>query len=154
MATVAGRVRVNRPYFFTDVDGARVEFPAFGEGQGDLEGAQLREFNTYIAAKQIETIEPTEPATVPAAFEAGDWTAEPAVGAASIEILNMPDDGGSPITGITISSGGETLELGPDDRDGLLPLEDGTHTVQIAASNAVGQAVWSDSKTVIIETEE
>ena len=53
MTYVAGKSRVNRPYFFREVDGSRMEVPAFGTGQGDLEGSQLREFNMYVQAGQI-----------------------------------------------------------------------------------------------------
>src|SRR5690625_4479416 len=62
MSTVAAKNRVNRPFFFSDVDGNRVEVPAFEAGQGDLEGNQLREFNMYVQAGQIEL---TTPATEP-----------------------------------------------------------------------------------------
>lgn len=53
MTDVAGKSRVNRPYFFREADGSRMEVPAFGTGQGDLEGSQLREFNMYVQAGQI-----------------------------------------------------------------------------------------------------
>lgn len=53
MTKVAGKSRVNRPFFFREMDGSRMEVPAFGTGQGDLEGSQLREFNMYVRAGQI-----------------------------------------------------------------------------------------------------
>lgn len=53
MTTVAGKNRVNRPYFFTDTGGERMEIPAFGSGQGDLDGNQLAEFRMYERAGQI-----------------------------------------------------------------------------------------------------
>lgn len=62
MSTVAAKNRANRPYFFSETDGSRMEVPAFGVGQGDLEGNQLREFNMYVQAGQIEL---TAPATGP-----------------------------------------------------------------------------------------
>lgn len=54
---VAGKNRANRPFFFHDVDGNRVEFPALGEGSGDLEGAQLAAFNAQVKAGAIVTAE-------------------------------------------------------------------------------------------------
>lgn len=53
MTLVAGKNRTNRPYFFTQSDGERMEVPSFGQGQGDLEGNQLREFRMYEQAGQI-----------------------------------------------------------------------------------------------------
>lgn len=64
MAIVSGKVRVNRPYFFTDVNGDRAEFPAFGEGAGELEGASLREFNMYVTARQIEGLPVNSPSNI------------------------------------------------------------------------------------------
>lgn len=61
MTVVAGFNQVNRPYFFTNASGARVEIPAFSEGGGDLVGSQLREFNMYVTAKQIEARTPAAP---------------------------------------------------------------------------------------------
>lgn len=57
MTFVAGKNRVNRPYFFTDTSGGRVEFPSFGTGQGDLEGHQLNQFRMYVAAGQIDIVD-------------------------------------------------------------------------------------------------
>lgn len=54
MTIVSGKNRVNRPYFFRDVNGQRVEIPSFGVGQGDLEGADLAEFLMYESCGQIE----------------------------------------------------------------------------------------------------
>lgn len=56
MTAVSGKVRVNRPYFFTDTDGGRAEFPAFGYGAAELAGNQLREFQMYVDARQIEAL--------------------------------------------------------------------------------------------------
>lgn len=53
MSIVAAKNRANRPYFFRETDGSRMEVPAFGTGQGDLEGNQLREFNMYVRAGQV-----------------------------------------------------------------------------------------------------
>ena len=61
MTVVAGFNRVNRQYFFTNASGARVEIPAFGLGGGDLVGDELREFNMYATAKQIEARTPAAP---------------------------------------------------------------------------------------------
>lgn len=91
MAVVAGRNRNNRPYFFTDVDGERVEFPSFGTGQGDLEGNQLREYTMYVRARQLDATEPeiapenTAPPTITGTVQigsvltstTGSWTGNP-----------------------------------------------------------------------------
>jgi len=61
MTVVAGFVRVNRPYFFIDADGDNAEFPAFSVGSADLVGNQLREFNMYVTANQIEARTPAAP---------------------------------------------------------------------------------------------
>lgn len=61
MAVVAGRNRTNRPFFFTGVDGGRVEFPSHGEGIGELDDAELRKFEACVESGQIERVdgEPT-----------------------------------------------------------------------------------------------
>lgn len=64
MAVVAGRNRANRPYFFTDIDGNRVEFPAMGEGIGELDGAELAKFDKLVASKQIEVADAVKPEAV------------------------------------------------------------------------------------------
>lgn len=56
MAVVAGRNRTNRPFFFTGVDGERVEFPSHGEGIGELDGAELNRLNELVSSGQIELI--------------------------------------------------------------------------------------------------
>lgn len=54
MTVVAGKSRVNRPFFFREVGGTRMEVPAFDQGQGDLEGSELALFRMYERAEQIE----------------------------------------------------------------------------------------------------
>lgn len=71
MTVVAGFNRVNRPYFFTNASGARVEIPAFGIGGGDLVGGQLGEFNMYMTAKQIEARTPSAPVNTVAPVVSG-----------------------------------------------------------------------------------
>lgn len=65
MAVVAGRNRTNRPFFFTGVDGERVEFPSHGEGIGELDDAELRKFEVCVESGQIERVDgepaPQEP---------------------------------------------------------------------------------------------
>lgn len=92
MTVVAARNRVNRPYFFTQKNGSRMEVPAFGRGQGDLEGAQLDEFNMYVRVGQLEpdvvyeAPENTAPPVLTGTPEVGevlsvtngDWSGEPA----------------------------------------------------------------------------
>lgn len=73
MTEVAGKSRVNRPYFFRETDGSRMEVPAFDVGQGDLEGNQLRKFKMYVQAGQIEMTTPeTEPENTALPEIAGD----------------------------------------------------------------------------------
>lgn len=57
MTIVSGKNTANRPYFFRDVNGQRVEIPSFGVGQGDLEGSELAEFKMYETAGQIRSAE-------------------------------------------------------------------------------------------------
>lgn len=92
MTEVAGKNRVNRPYFFREADGSRMEVPAFGTGQGDLEGNQLREFNMYVRAGQISPANvqfPPENTVLPSITgtaqvgetltgDDGEWTGSPA----------------------------------------------------------------------------
>lgn len=54
---VSGKNKANRPFFFTGVDGGRVEFAAMGVGKGDLEGRDLAAFNVQVKAGIIEQIE-------------------------------------------------------------------------------------------------
>lgn len=53
---VSGKNKANRPFFFTGVDGQRVEFAAMGVGKGDLEGRELSAFNVQVKAGIIEQI--------------------------------------------------------------------------------------------------
>lgn len=145
MAVVAGRNRVNRPYFFTDVDGERVEFPAFGEGIGELEGNDLRMFNMYVSAKQIES----SVALPPDAFVVGNWSVAPEEGGAIVTITTLPDDNGYELTGIAIRvDEGDVTIVEPDLGPHSIPLEPGEYTVDIAAISAAGQSDWSDQKAV------
>lgn len=57
MPVVFGKNRTNRPYFFIDVNGNRVEVPSFSLGTGELEGNQLAEFKMYQRARQISDLE-------------------------------------------------------------------------------------------------
>lgn len=70
MVKVRGRVKVNRPFFFMDVNGERAEFPAQGEGQAELEGHPLNVYLVQVRGGAIEelpledeepTVEPVEP---------------------------------------------------------------------------------------------
>lgn len=56
MVQVKGKVRVNRPFFFIDTKGERVEFPAQGVGEGDLDGHHLQQYNLNIKGGTIEDL--------------------------------------------------------------------------------------------------
>lgn len=57
MTIVSGRVRVNRPYFYTDTNGDRAEFPAMGEGTADLDGHELARFEADVRGGMIERVD-------------------------------------------------------------------------------------------------
>ena len=140
MPIVAGRNRVNRPYFFTDVDGERVEFPAFGEGIGELEGRELSRFNMYVRDRQIEATT----AIPPAAFGSSDWS----VDGDTVTIIALPDDNGYELTGIAIRvDGGDVSIVDPETGDYPLGLDPGEYSIDIAAISEAGQSPWSDPKT-------
>lgn len=145
MAVVAGRNRTNRPFFFTGVDGGRVEFPSHGEGIGELDGRELSMFNMYVRAKQIDA----SIAVPPDAFGVEDWSVAPDEGEAIVTITALPDDNGHALTGIAIrvDEGDVTIvnpELGPHS----IPLEPGEYLIDIAAVSAAGEGAWSDQKPV------
>ena len=143
MAVVAGRNRVNRPYFFRDKDGDRVEFPSFGTGQGELVGNELRMFNMLVSAKQIELAS----AVAPEAFVAGDWS----VSGDTVTIINLPDDNGVDMTGIAIRVDGTDVTIvDPVADDYPLGLDPGTYDIDIAAVSAAGQSAWSDVKQTVV----
>jgi|GEM_PF-4861577 len=144
MTVVAGRNRVNRPYFFTDVDGARVEFPAFGTGQGDLEGRDLSLFQMYVRAKQIEATS----AFPPDVFVVGNWSVAATEDGVTVTITTLPNDNGVDLTGIAIRVDGEDITIvDPELGDHEIPLDPGEYTIDIAAISAAGQSAWSDEKT-------
>lgn len=144
MTIVAGRNRVNRPYFFRDVEGDRVEFPSFGEGIGDLEGNQLREFKLYVTAGQIEaTI-----ALPPEPFGDDDWS----VSGDTVTITALPDDNGHELTGIAIRvDGGDVTIVDPETGNHVLELDPGEYSIEIAAVSEAGQSDWSDPKATEVE---
>jgi len=148
MVAVAGRNRVNRPFFFSDVDGERVEFPSFGTGQGDLVGNDLRMFRMYVSAKQIDTATPE----APNAFVAGNWSVAATETGITVTITALPDDNGIDMTGIAIRVDGEDVTI-VDPETGAYPIEldAGEYTIDIAAISAAGQSAWSDEKAVEVE---
>ena len=135
MTVVAGFVRVNRPYFFTDSAGVRREFPAFGVGGADLVGNQLREFNMYVTAKQIEARTPAAPdntviPTITGTAQVGQTlTASPGTwtGTPTPVLTYQWEDDGVPIVGAT----GSTLLL-------LVAQLGGVITVVVTGTNASG----------------
>lgn len=125
MSTVAAKNRVNRPYFFRETDGSRMEVPAFGVGQGDLEGNQLREFNMYAQAGQIEL---TTPETEP-------------------ENTALPEITGTPTVGqvLTVTNGTWTGNPSPTFtyqwRRGATDIESATGTTYTLVADDVGQNI-------------
>lgn len=53
MSKVTGKVKHNRPYFFTNVDGSRAEFAANEVGSADLDGAELAKFEALVKVGAI-----------------------------------------------------------------------------------------------------
>jgi len=53
---VSGKNMANRPFFFFDPQGKRVEFPSLGEGAGELEGAQLSAYQAQVKAGIIKSL--------------------------------------------------------------------------------------------------
>lgn len=93
-------------------------------------------------------------ATAPSAFVAGAWTlaASGATGTATLNVLALPSNGGSAITGLEYRIGtGAAVALtgtgtGPRSITGLV---DGQATaIQVRAVNAIGAGAWSDTKSV------
>lgn len=148
MVAVTGRNRVNRPYFFTDVDGERVEFPSFGTGAGDLEGHELAKFRMYVRARQIDEAA----AEAPDAFTAPDWDVEAIEDGISVSILALPNDNNFELTGIAIRiDGGDVTIVDPEIGDYPIELDPGGYDVEIAALSDAGQSEWSDTKQVEVE---
>ena len=140
MAIVAGRNRTNRPFFFFQPDGERVEFPSFGEGIGDLDGRELSRFNMYVRDRQIEATT----AIPPAAFGSSDWS----VVGGTVTITAIPDDNGYELTGIAIRvDGGDVSIVDPETGNYPLGLDPGEYSIDIAAISEAGQFLWSDTKT-------
>ena len=93
-------------------------------------------------------------ATAPAAMTAGQWTAEPTVtpGEIGINIVALPNDGGSPITALQyrVGTGAATALTGTG--TGLRVVTAGfaagvAADIQVRAVNAIGAGAWSDTKT-------
>lgn len=148
MAVVAGRVRVNRPYFFTGTNGSRVEFPAFGTGQGELEGRELSLFQMYVRTKQIEATS----ALPPDAFIVGNWSVAASDGGATITITALPDDNGVALTGIAIRVDGDEITIvDPETGEHVIELDPGEYDIDLAAISEAGQSGWSDVKSVEVE---
>lgn len=98
MARVKGKVRVNRPFFFTDIKGERLEFPAHGIGEGELDGHPLSVYQTQVRGGAIEDLLATETADAP-------------------ETANAPHDD-TPVTITDDETGDETApETGDDQGD-------------------------------------
>lgn len=137
MTVVSGRNRVNRPYFFTEVDGNRAEFPSFGTGTGDLEGNELRRYNMLVDAKQIDNLSVSAPVntalpTITGTAQVGEtltattgtWTGSPAP-----EFTYAWEADGTAIEGAT----SDTYVIQADDLGKVI-------TVTVTATNDAGSA--------------
>lgn len=93
----------------------------------------------------------TPPATVPAAFTSGDWTSTAGDGEIIINVITLPDNGGSSITALeyTLNGGSTWISLtgtstGSRTITGL--TNSTSYPVQLRAVNAVGGGTASDIK--------
>lgn len=135
MTVVAGLVRVNRPYFFTDDDGNRAEFGAYAIGGGDLVGKDLAEYQMYVNTRQIETVTPVIPEntvipTITGTAQVGQTlTASPGTwtGTSTPVLTYQWEDDGVEIVGAT----GSTLLLAVGQLGGVI-------TVVVTGENASG----------------
>lgn len=145
MTTVIGRVRVNRPYFFTDVNGDRAEFPSFGSGIADLEGKELAFFQMYAKTRQIEAIEPS-------ALAGGQWSVAGGVETFTVTVsvdagVFIPAD---PVLYIDLEGTIIAVDYtGP----GAYPnaADAGTYDVRIAIGSTSAQGPWSGVKSAVVE---
>lgn len=149
MTVVSGRNRVNRPYFFTEVDGNRAEFPSFGTGTGDLEGNELRRYNMLVDAKQIDNLSVSAPVntalpTITGTAQVGEtltattgtWTGSPAP-----EFAYTWEADGTAIEGAT----SDTYVIQADDLGKVI-------TVTVTATNDAGSAsATSDGTDPVVE---
>lgn len=60
MAKVKGKVRANRPFFFIDTNGKRLEFAAGEVAEGDLEGHHLKQYELQVKTGAIEDLPVSE----------------------------------------------------------------------------------------------
>lgn len=148
MAIVSGRNTANRPFFFQDVDGGRVEFPSFGLGGGELDGNELRMFQLHATAGQIRT----DGVPLPDEFGDDDWSVAASEGGAEVTVTEIPSGNGLPLTGIAVRVDGEDVTIFPPNIGGYeLELDPGEYSIDVAAISAAGQGTWSDPKSVEVE---
>lgn len=148
MAIVAGRNRVNRPYFFKNADGSRMEVPSFGFGQGDLDGAALREFNMYVTAKQIEAAASVGPDP----FTNAMWSVAGDEGKITVTITSLPDGNGLELDSVSVTVPGQgdfiiNAEIGAQE---ITDLDAGTYDVTLTAITAGGESAASPSKEATV----
>lgn len=136
MTEVAGKSRVNRPYFFRETDGSRMEVPAFDVGQGDLEGNQLREFNMYVQARQIELTAPeSEPENTALPEIAGD------VELGGVLTASPGTWTGNPSPTLTYQWRSEGVDIvGATDQTYTIEAVGVLITVEVTATNSAGSA--------------
>lgn len=149
MTLVAGKVRVNRPYFFKDVDGDRVEFPAFGTGQGDLDGADLSMFNMYVKARQIEA--------TTAAIAPSNVVAPSISGVARVGETLTSDPGewdGDPVPAIEIQWQADGNDISGETSSTYVPVADDIGkviSIAVTATNIAGVASeMSDPTSAVV----
>lgn len=148
MTDVAGKSRVNRPYFFREADGSRMEVPAFGTGQGDLEGSQLREFNMYVQAGQI--------APADAQFPPENTVLPRITGTARVGETLTGDDGewsGTPAPTLTRQWFADGAEIPGATGETYVPVEGDigkTITLTVTATNPAGTVSATSEPTAAV----
>lgn len=154
MTIVSGRNRVNRPYFFTQVDGSRAEFPSMEVGTADLEGRDLTIFNMLVKTKQIDEIEVPQP-EAPVNTVIPKITGTPKVG--STLTVNNGTWTGNPAPTFARQWYADGVEISGETKTTYTPKEDDVGkviTAKITATNSAGTEESTSAGTEPVEAAE